>query len=186
MIYIISGTDRPNSNSLKVSKCIQNIYKAIDVETEIINLESLPIHELNGSMYGKELPAGVREKINLIDDADGLIMVVPEYNGSFPGVLKYFMDFWSYPKSYEYRPVCFVGLGGMWGGLRPVEHLQGVFGYRNSFMFPDRIFIRDVWNVLKNDAIEDKTIKELLELQAAGFAKFVKSLKSSKLHALLR
>ena len=45
MNYIINGTDRPNSNSLKVSKCIQNIYKAIDVETEIINLESLPIHE---------------------------------------------------------------------------------------------------------------------------------------------
>ena len=138
--------------------------------------------ELKGELQsGKNTPAGVQAFVDKIDSAEGLHIVVPEYNGSFPGVLKHFIDFWTYPKSFEYRPVCFVGLGGMFGGLRPVEQLQQVFGYRNAFMYPDRIFMANVWGILKDDVIADDTVNQLLEKQITGFQKFVTALKSEKL-----
>ena len=46
-----------------------------------------------------------------------------------------------FPESFEKRPVCFTGLGaGIWGALRPVEQLQAIFGYRNAYLFPERVF----------------------------------------------
>ncbi|MEZ4873554.1 MAG: NAD(P)H-dependent oxidoreductase [Bdellovibrionales bacterium] len=113
--------------------------------------------------------------------SEGLIFVVPEYNGSYPGALKYFIDHWDYPASFEHKPVCFIGLGGRFGGLRPVEHLQGVLGYRNAFMFPDRVFITNVWDIFKDSEITDDNIAQLLKVQASGFQKFVRALASENL-----
>ena len=83
-----------------------------------------------------------------------------------------------YPESFEFRPVCFVGLGGLFGGLRPVEHLQQIFSYRNAHMYPERVFLFNVWNQLKEDQLINEDTLALLEKQAKGFTKFVSALKS--------
>ncbi len=185
MKHIICGTNRPASKSAEVSRAIQALYSKHDTETpEIINLETLNLQNLDNEYYGdKKKPQDIAQAIEKIDLSDGLIVVVPEYNGSFPGALKTFIDHWSYPKSFEYRPVCFIGLGGRFGGLRPVEHLQGVFGYRNAFMYPERVFITNVWDIVKNNEIKDEALYALLEKQTKGFIKFVKALNSENLHA---
>lgn len=183
MKHIICGTNRPGSRSLEISKLLQNLYKEFDSETpEIINLQDLNLSDLKDEHYGNDdKPAIISNAIEKVNSSDGLIMVVPEYNGSYPGALKYFIDHWSYPQSFEKRPVCFVGLGGKYGALRPVEHLQGVFGYRNSFIFPERVFIDNVWNILANGKINDDTINQLLESQTKNFIQFVKALKQFRL-----
>ena len=183
MKHIICGTNRPESRSLEICKILQSLYTEHDSETpEIINLEELDLSQLQNSHYGEaEKPASIKTAIEKINNSDGLIMVAPEYNGSYPGALKYFIDQWSYPESFEKRAICFVGLGGQFGALRPVEHLQGVFGYRNAFIFPERVFITNVWNILKNGTLEDDTTNDLLVSQTQGFIKFVKALKDAGL-----
>ena len=70
------------------------------------------------------------------------MVVVPEYNGSFPGILKYFIDLLPFPESFDCRPVSYVGVSaGQWGALRAVEQLQLVFGYRNAYVHPPRTFL---------------------------------------------
>jgi len=153
-------------------------------ETEIIDLHTVPLESAVKGAYNDEpLPKSLAEVVEKVNSSDGLVMITPEYNGSMPGVLKYFIDQWSYPKSFEHRPVAFVGLGGRFGGLRPVEHLQGVFGYRNAFCFPTRVFLMNIWNILKDGAITDENSAQLLEQQAHGFVKFIKALKSECLDA---
>ena len=183
MKYIISGTNRAGSNTLKVCKIIQSIYQSQGEKVEIIDLNQVALHDLNGNLYGQALPPHLAEVIEKINKADGLHVVIPEYNGSMPGALKYFIDFWKYPDSFEHRPVAFVGIGGMFGGLRPVEHLQQVFGYRNSFIYPDRIFMQNVWRTIKDDKIEDAVVNELLLKQVVGFQKFCLALNEVGLHA---
>ncbi len=120
------------------------------------------------------------EKLNA---SDWLYIVSPVYNGSMPGALKYFIDHFSYPETFEYRPVAFTGLGGRWGGLRPVEHLQQVFNYRNGYIFPQRVFISNVWDTLKDGSLQDSMVTTLLKSQVQGFVKFVRALKTEKLDA---
>ncbi len=183
MKYIIAGTNRKNSRTSAVAKLIQNLYHQAGEKTEIIDLADLPFAEFHPDFYGKDLNGVLKEAIDKINQAEGLHMIVPEYNGSMPGALKYFIDFWKYPETFEFRPVAFVGLGGMFGGLRPVEHLQQVFGYRSAFIFPQRIFLQNVWTTLKDGQIQDPVVMQLLKDQVFGFQKFVTALKEHQLDA---
>ena len=149
MVKIIVGTDRPDSRSSQVAEIIQKLYEKSNTTSSILSLDSVGLSELRPSHYSEAKPASLQKAVDELLEADGMHVVVPEYNGSMPGVLKTFIDHWKYPDSFEHRPVCFVGLGGLFGGLRPVEHLQQVFGYRNSFIYPDRVFLINVWNILK-------------------------------------
>jgi chromate reductase, NAD(P)H dehydrogenase (quinone) len=175
MIHIIVGTNRPGSNSLKVAQIAKKRFTDLNVDTTLIELEKLPVHQLTGDMYGKKelFPKEISAVIESLNHSNGLYIVCPEYNGSMPGILKYFLDFWEYPKTFENRPVAFVGLGGRFGGLRPVEHLQQIFGYRNAYIFPERIFITNVWNGLSPNGLLDETLDKLWMNQIQRFSKFV-------------
>ncbi len=190
MKHIIVGTDRPGSNSRKVAELIQELYrKNHSEEVEILDLQDIVKGLQSDPQYGNVTHTVLTEAAGKVEKSDGLIVVVPEYNGSMPGVLKYFIDHLKYPEAFEARPICFIGLGGMFGGLRPVEHLQQVFGYRNSFIFPERIFMINVFQHMKKTdvnpegRIKDPMILSLLEKQTAGFRIFVDALKSCGLHA---
>lgn len=184
MKYIISGTNRPNSKTRQVCEIIKKLYDEQGAKVEILDLRDLGLDELYRADYGsKDLPAKAKAAIDKIDTAEGLHIVLPEYNGSMPGALKLFIDYWSYPKSFEARPVAFVGLGGRFGGLRPVEHLQGVFGYRNAYIFPVRVFLTDVGNVVKDGTIQDARLMAFLKTQVEGFCRFVRALQSESLDA---
>jgi chromate reductase len=184
---IISGTNRPGSRSLQVAKLVQKIYREHGgEETEILDLAQLPLEQLLGEHYGSGKPEPIQVAIDKINKAEGLVIVCPEYNGSMPGVLKYFIDHWNYPESFEYRPIALIGLGGRFGGMRPVEHLQQVFGYRNAFLYPERVFLSDIWTLLKDGEIQDAKIRDLLVSQTTGFQKFVHALQTARLDTLSR
>lgn len=186
MIYIISGTNRRGSRTLQISKFLQGLYEKQGVKAEIIDLCNVGLEAIAGLEYSKSLPPAMQEAVEKINGANGLVVVCPEYNGSMPGALKYFIDHWSYPDSYEFRPIALVGLGARWGGLRPVEHLQGVFGYRNSYIYPERVFISNVANVLSDGAIQDPFLLGLLESQTQGFIRFTRALSGAGIDANAR
>jgi chromate reductase, NAD(P)H dehydrogenase (quinone) len=93
--------------------------------------------------------------------------------------LKYFIDMLKFPESFEYKPVCFTGLAaGIWGALRPVEQLQVIFGYRNAHIFPTRVFLPQIYNLLDDSGkIKDTELLARLKAQVEGFAKFAEHLK---------
>lgn len=183
MKYILAGTDREGSNTLKVSEIIKEFYKSEGEEVEIIDLREVKKSLETGPHYGKNQPDFILHYTEKVLHAEGLIVVVPEYNGSMPGILKYFIDHLKFPESFEYRPVCFVGLGGIFGGLRPVEHLQQVFGYRNAFIYPERVFLINIWNQLKENRIQDPLMSQLLIKQVRGFRRFVDALNKAGIDA---
>jgi NAD(P)H-dependent FMN reductase len=176
-ILIISGTNRPNSNALKVARAVERHYAGARVPTELLNLEDLPPELFHGSAYTAKPPAMLELQGRVIAAA-GLHVVTPEYNGSFPGVLKYFLDLLKYPDSFEHKPVAYVGeASGSWGGLRAVEQLQMVFGYRHAHSYPVRVFLPGV-NKLFDAAgnLTDPAIDQRLADQARGFAQYIKRL----------
>ncbi len=183
MIEIISGTDRPDSNTRRVAEILRQIYAKHNVSAQILDLMDLNLGELEQGGYYKGPKGTMKAAVDRVTQADGVVLVVPEYNGSYPGILKLFIDYWDYPKTFEHRPFAFVGLGGRWGGLRPVEHLQHVIGYRNGYVFPMRVFLNNIKAILKNGEIIDEPLAELLDIQCREFPLFIKALKSQKLDA---
>jgi NAD(P)H-dependent FMN reductase len=182
MIVIISGTNRPGSNTRKVTAHVEAIYKALGVQTRLLDLAGMPPEIFSPTSY-TEKPATFEQFTDAILASDGLVIVTPEYNGSVPGVLKYFIDMLPFPESFEQRPVCFIGLAaGIWGALRPVEQLQAIFGYRNAFIYPERVFMPGIGKLL-NEAgqFTGPDMAKRLGKQAEGFVGFVESLRGKRL-----
>lgn len=89
------------------------------ISFDIIDLAELDLPDsLDGS---GDAPAFTKR----IDAADGFIVVTPEYNHGYPGVLKSVID--TARDEWRAKPVGFVSYGGIAGGLRAVEQLRVVF-----------------------------------------------------------
>lgn len=181
MISLLIGTNRPGSSSRKIGARLEAIYQELGVSLNVIDLANLPAEIFSADSYA-EKPASFAPFSQAVLDSDGLVVVTPEYNGGMPGILKYFIDMLPFPESFERRPVCFVGCAaGIWGALRPVEQLQQIFGYRNAFIYPERVFIPGVMGLLGDDGeLTDEKIAERLGAQAKGFLQFVKNLTTDK------
>src|SRR5688500_15517737 len=173
-VLTVSGTNRPGSNALRVARVLERHYRDRGAAAEILSLTELPREVFDGSAYASK-PPGMVEIQRRVLASRGLHVVTPEYNGSFPGVLKYFIDMLKFPESFEHKPVAFVGeAAGLWGGLRPVEQLQQIFAYRNAYLYPDRVVTPGISQKIDAEGnITDPALNERLAKQAGGFAKFV-------------
>jgi NAD(P)H-dependent FMN reductase len=77
--------------------------------------------------------------------ADAFAVVTPEYNHSFPAVLKNVID-WHKTEWYA-KPVGMVSYGGISGGLRAVEHLRQVFAELHAVAIRDTVSFHDAWSL---------------------------------------
>jgi chromate reductase len=182
MITLIVGTHRPGSNTRKIGAHLEEIYAALKVPLRVLDLAQLPPEIFSPASYA-EKPKLFQPFADAVLQSAGLHVVTPEYNGGVPGVLKYFIDMLKFPESFEKRPVCFVGVAaGVWGALRPVEQLQAIFGYRNAYLFPERVFLPQINNLLDSDGrLKDDELLQRLRKQAEGFVSFVERVQNVKL-----
>ena len=182
MMTLLIGTNRPGSNTRKIARHVEEIYAELKVPLHVLDLAQLPPEIFSSSSYA-EKPKSFQPFSEAILRSSGLHVVTPEYNGSLPGVLKYFIDMLKFPESFIKRPVCFVGLAaGIWGALRPVEQLQAIFAYRNAYIFPERVFLPQINDLLDEAGrLTDPELLKRLKSQAEGFVDFVEHLKEIKL-----
>lgn len=180
-ITLLSGTNRPGSATRRVAGHIADLYRELGRPADLLDLAEMPPEIFAPSSYARK-PAAFARFADAILASDGLHVVTPEYNGGMPGVLKYFIDMLKFPESFERRPVTFTGLsGGVWGALRPVEQLQSVFGYRNAYIYPVRVFMPGIGDHLSPDGriANPEYVKRLRE-QVAGFVEFVRKLRGAE------
>ncbi|MFP4541604.1 MAG: NADPH-dependent FMN reductase [Opitutales bacterium] len=178
-IVIISGTNRAGAQSRRLAERTQGFYAESGADVQLLDMAHLPVEVLLGSAYKEKPPAFVEGFIEPVLAADGLHVIVPEYNGSFPGVLKLFIDLLPFPEAFERRPTAYTGIAaGKFGALRAVEQLQMVFGYRNAFNYPERVFIPAAYGVFgEHDAFIDPDLEARLRRQANGFREYVDALR---------
>lgn len=157
MITIISGTNRPGSNTLKVSKYYQKVLLEKGLETQLFSLEQLPDNLIASDLYGKRSPdfEPIQE---MMTKTSKFLFVIPEYNGSFPGVLKTFIDACQFPNSFYDKKAALVGLSsGKYGNIRGIDHFGGVCSYLHLNVLPLRIHI----SIVKTELNElDELFKE--------------------------
>jgi len=173
MITIIAATNRPNSNTLKVAKYYQQQLKNRNTEASIFSLENLPADVLNTDMYGKRSSAFQKIQ-NLISATDKFIFIMPEYNGSYPGVLKVLIDACNFPDSFYDKKAALVGVSsGKYGNIRGVDHFTGVCHYVHLHVLPLRLHIPNIKSELDGNGnlIQEDTIKFTNE-QIDKFIKF--------------
>ncbi len=165
-IPVILGTVRKGRASENVAKFVfEQVKNREGVETELIDIRELnfPADDAGEQIKDAKFSAACER-------ADGLVIVTPEYNRGYPGMLKHVLD--SNLKEYIHKAVgvCGVSAGGF-GGTRVIENLLPVMRelglvtifWDGNFSGAQQLF-DDAGNMKDRDAHEKRMDKFLGEL----------------------
>jgi NAD(P)H-dependent FMN reductase len=162
-IPIILGSTRDDRRGhLVAAWLLAHVQQHPDIQTEIIDLRDWPLPFFNESPQRKGYSDPIVDRwIERIGDADGYIIIAPEYNHSFSGALKNALDYGL--KAWRDKPVGFVAYGGeTTGGARAVEQLKlvaielGMAPIRHDITLPGIMHQFDKSGKLRDAAVEAK------------------------------
>lgn len=119
-IPVLVGTNRKMRQSIHAAKwLIDQMQKRTEIETRLFDAAEF---DLPQNDYGTGIKDQFPEWKEAIINADGLIIVTPEYNHGYPGILKSILDLLL--KEYIHKSVALVGVSsGPWGGVRVIESM---------------------------------------------------------------
>jgi NAD(P)H-dependent FMN reductase len=144
MYTIIAGTNRPGSNTLKVAKEYQRLLKAKGIEAAFLSLEGINLLKRDAAFEQMEN--------DYLIPASKFLIIAPEYNGSFPGVLKLMIDNSKISAAWWHKKALLTGVAtGRAGNLRGMEHLAGVLHYLKITVLPNLLPISVVDKLLDAD-----------------------------------
>ena len=172
-ITIISATNRVDSNTEKVATYYKSALKSKGVDVELFSLKDLPESVLHTDMYGKRSEDFQKIIDTYVDKQSKFIFISPEYNGSFAGVLKVFLDAVP-PRIWTENKACLVGVStGRAGNLRGMEHLTNILNYLKINVHHNKLPISRVDTLLdaQGNLMDTDTLK-VIDIQLEGFLKF--------------
>ena len=121
VVPVILGTPRKGRRSEHVARfAVEQLSRFPGVESELVDVRELPLSCAD---------AGEQAKIPAFSElclrADAFVLVTPEYNHGYPGMLKHLLD--TNLKEYIHKAVGICGVSaGPFGGSRVVENLLPV------------------------------------------------------------
>lgn len=173
MITLISATHRSGSNTRKVAEAYFEVAESKGIPMQLFSLEELPRDLLFSDHFGKRSEKFQQLLDEYILPVEKLVFVVPEYNGSFPGVLKAFIDAMSH-ELMAGKKVALVGVAtGRGGNTRGMDHLVSIFHYLKVDVYYDKVPVSQVRSQLDAEGkLTDKYTLMMFENQLEGFVKF--------------
>ena len=167
LIPVLLGTNRKQRNSVHPARwLVGQMEKRSDIQTKLFDTADFAMPHDD---YGQSLKDLFPEWRDTIIKADGLVIVSPEYNHGYPGVLKAVLDLLL--REYVHKAVAFVGVSaGPWGGTRVVEALVqavrelGLAATFTDLNFPKVQTVFDAEGNLLDPAFEKRATDFLDEL----------------------
>ena len=166
MITIISGTNRKDNVSKKVALEYQRLLGEKLFESTLLLLD-----EVNMSVRNDEF---IQIEAEFLKPAEKFIIISPEYNGSYPGILKLMIDNTDVPKVWWHKKVLLTGVStGRAGNLRGMEHLTGSLLHMKMLVHPNRLPISVVDKLMdSNNRFTDLRTLAAVNLQIDEFLNF--------------
>lgn len=167
MITVISGTSRNDSNTLRVAILYQKMLEAsMQEEVSLLSLEDVNVWE-------RSIELGLIEH-HLLIPSDRFVFVMPEYNGSFPGILKTMLDNTDIKACWWGKKALLTGLAdGRAGNFRGLEHMTGILQYLHMHVYWDKLPLSRINEEMdETGGFARPATKAAIETQLAGFLNF--------------
>jgi len=160
-IPIIAGSTRRDRQSIKVARFVlAKLQQRRGVETELLDLLELNSPIMEERLHRRDdPPPGLREYAQKIARANSLIIVTPEYNNGYPGVLKNALDYLL--PEYERKPIGIVTVSaGGFGGVNCLAQLRLVTLGMGAFPIPESLTISRVRDSFSEDGTPNEAAYE--------------------------
>jgi len=146
-ITIVQGSPRTGSNSSKVA-----VFLASELERKFgASITMVDVQKINAPNYGSNTNFDQEEEVaRHFGDADGLLFVVPEYNGRVPGAFKNLTDY--YRSEFKKKPMatCTVS-AGPFGGLNALHDLRSWMLYVEGVVSPTKLLVSGAGKLFDQD-----------------------------------
>ena len=171
-IVVVSCTNRQNSKTLKVSKIYADILKSKGIDVKLLDFCFLPENIAFGETFGKRSPEFSQVINEYVSPINRFLFVIPEYNGSFPGILKTFLESMN-PSEWTGKYACLVGVAdGRAGNLRGMDHLTGILNYLKMHVYHDKLPISIINKVFDAEGKFPEEQMKVCIAQVEGFLRF--------------
>nr|ANY57938.1 FMN Reductase [uncultured bacterium] len=146
-IQVILGSTRQGRVGASVASWfMQHASARTDLSAELVDLADWPLPFFNSPVppaFGPSSDPQARAWAAKVGQADGYVLVTPEYNHGYPAVLKNALD--HVYREWNGKPVGFVGYGGPGGGVRAVEQLRQVVVELSMFPLRQQVIIANAY-----------------------------------------
>lgn len=166
MITIIAGTNRADSMTIRVAQVYYDLIKATGNDVQLLSLENKQVWERGASMLDLEQ--------QYLIPAQKFLFIMPEYNASFPGVLKMMIDNSDIKKCWWYKKAALVGISdGRAGNLRGLEHMTAILHYMKVHVLYNKMLLSKISEEVsrENGLLKPETAKQI-NLQIDEFIQF--------------
>lgn len=154
-VAVIYGSNRRDRQGIKAAKFVVSKMKERRIDTQLVDTKEYELPFLD-KMY-KEFKAGEApenmEKIHqILEQADGFVIVSGEYNHSIPAVLKNMLD--HFQQEYHFKPSAIVSYSaGGFGGMRVAMHLRAVLAELGMSSIPSIFPVSKIYESIDENGI---------------------------------
>ena len=175
-IVIISGSNRRNSQSIRISNILFQKLRFLNINVSLVNLEkeNFPFWQDDYDTLVSPLKKAFEKTSLLLKDAEGFIFVVPEWGGMVPSQVKNIFLL-SSNNELAHKPGLIVSLSESMGGAYPIAELRS-FSYKNTKIcwIPEHVIIRKVKEFLPDT---DERLDSRLDYSCKMLVEYSKALK---------
>jgi len=169
-ILIVICTNRINSLSAVVGDYYSQLLSSSNQPTHILALTHLPKDFTETALYanqGKDL--AFNQLKEAVEQAHKYVFIVPEYNGSYPGIFKTFLDGLTFPGTFLHKKCALVGVSQGPGGCQMgLSHLTDIFHYLKMNVLPEKVYLRNIIDQRLETVLANNQYQQSLERQAEG------------------
>ena len=175
----ISGALRRGSYNAALLRAATRLMPE-DSTLEVASIRGIPLYD--GDVEMQAIPAAVAQLKDAVADADGVLLVTPEYNNSIPGVFKNAIDWLSRPPAdvkrvFGGRPFAVIGAspGAFGTTLSQAAWLPVLRTLGTQTWFGARLAVARAANVFDESGnLKDAAVEEQLKQFLAGYVAFVR------------
>lgn len=169
-----------NRKLIRQAVAILRTAPGVDVDLADFRDFDMPIYDGDGEVRDG-IPAGGREFIRRIQEADGLVISTPEYNGGMPGTLKNAIDWASRaePIPFEGKPILLIGAspGGL-GAVRGLWHSRVPLETIGAHVYPEMMGVPRAHQVFDDKGhLQDSNQLSRLQGLLLSYIDFVRKLR---------
>ena len=140
-LAVIVGSNREGRLAPTIGKWfLSQLRERPEFEIDYIDLADINLP----AILPEEMDDDLKAYTARLGMADAFVMIVPEYNHSYPASLKQAIDL-GY-EEWRAKPVGLVSYGGFAAGLRAVEHLRGVLPELHAVTLRDTVSFQNAWD----------------------------------------
>lgn len=164
MITIVSGSYRKDNLTISLSNLYASILEQKKQPFQLLDFRALPVSFL----YENEIFGNSTVEVNnllkkYIVEPNKFIFITPEYNGSFPGIVKAFIDICN-PDWFMGKKAALVGnSAGRAGNLRGMDHLSSILEHLEMHVLPQKMPVSQIKNLVDEDQniSDEETLKAI-------------------------